>query len=518
MAFIYDLTDTWNAGGTTFSAIKMNVTDTASAAASKLVTLQVGGTEKFSVQKDGFTDVNGNVRLSAASPAIELNLGGPQLYVPAANTFALATGGGIGSPVERLRVDASGNVGIGRVPSAWAAGNFVGLQVGLGASIAGRAGAGTEDQIYVSSNAYNDGAWKYIGTGAAANYYQDNGEHVWRTAGSGTAGNAISFSERMRIDNSGNVGIGTSNPTSIAGYTTLEINHGTNGAILDLAQADTMRGRLVGTAGSFAIETNTGIPITFSPAGVQQMLLSTSGNVGIGTSSPGAKLHVVGNTFVQSGTIFTDAITSYGGTSLSLNGGSNLISITGGSERMRIDSNGKLLVGTTSATAASVTGLVQAQSEIVSKGSLAGFFWEDRAGGVTSTANWYGWYTSSGTVYLYNGSSNIASINGSTGAYTALSDANLKRDFEPSDIGLNEIMALKPTLYRMKNDDDKAPKQLGFLAQEVRDHIPQACVETDDFIGLNDRPIIAALVKAVQELTTRVAELETSASTTTFEG
>jgi hypothetical protein len=41
MAFIYDLTDTWNAGGTSFNAIKMNVTDTASAAASRLLTLQV---------------------------------------------------------------------------------------------------------------------------------------------------------------------------------------------------------------------------------------------------------------------------------------------------------------------------------------------------------------------------------------------------------------------------------------------------------------------------------------------
>ena len=53
MAFIYDLTDTWNAGGTTFNAIKMNVTDTASAAASKLVSLQVGGAERFGVRKDG---------------------------------------------------------------------------------------------------------------------------------------------------------------------------------------------------------------------------------------------------------------------------------------------------------------------------------------------------------------------------------------------------------------------------------------------------------------------------------
>lgn len=50
---IYALTDTWNAGGTTFSAIQMNVTNTASASGSLLLDLQVDGTGKFRVAKDG---------------------------------------------------------------------------------------------------------------------------------------------------------------------------------------------------------------------------------------------------------------------------------------------------------------------------------------------------------------------------------------------------------------------------------------------------------------------------------
>lgn len=52
-AYLYDLTDTWNAGATTFTAIKMNVTDTASASGSLLMDLQVGESSKFSVRKDG---------------------------------------------------------------------------------------------------------------------------------------------------------------------------------------------------------------------------------------------------------------------------------------------------------------------------------------------------------------------------------------------------------------------------------------------------------------------------------
>jgi hypothetical protein len=53
MSDIFNLTDTWNAGATVFSAIKMNVTDTASAAGSLLIDLQVGGTSKFKVDKTG---------------------------------------------------------------------------------------------------------------------------------------------------------------------------------------------------------------------------------------------------------------------------------------------------------------------------------------------------------------------------------------------------------------------------------------------------------------------------------
>ena len=53
MAYIYNLVDTWNDSLTTFTAIKMNVTDTASDAASLLMDLQVGTVSRFSVNKGG---------------------------------------------------------------------------------------------------------------------------------------------------------------------------------------------------------------------------------------------------------------------------------------------------------------------------------------------------------------------------------------------------------------------------------------------------------------------------------
>lgn len=61
MADIFDMADTWNDGGTTFAAIKMDVTDTASAAASLLMDLQVGSTSRLSVRKDGQITVRGDL-------------------------------------------------------------------------------------------------------------------------------------------------------------------------------------------------------------------------------------------------------------------------------------------------------------------------------------------------------------------------------------------------------------------------------------------------------------------------
>jgi hypothetical protein len=110
-------------------------------------------------------------------------------------------------------------------------------------------------------------------------------------------------------------------------------------------------------------------------------------------------------------------------------------------------------------------------------------------------------------------SNTVATINGSTGIYTPTSDINKKKDFEESTIGLNEILGLKPTLYRMINDESEGEKELGFIAQEVKEFIPHAYVESGEdeenkFIGLNYNPIVAALVKAIQEQQEQIDSLK----------
>ena len=105
----------------------------------------------------------------------------------------------------------SGIVGIGVAPSAWYnSSGYATLQVG-NASLFGRNSANSE--LYLSSNAYDNtsGNPTYITTDFAARYVQNDGVHSWLTAPSGTAGTATTFTERMRITQAGNVGIGTSN-------------------------------------------------------------------------------------------------------------------------------------------------------------------------------------------------------------------------------------------------------------------------------------------------------------------
>jgi hypothetical protein len=84
-------------------------------------------------------------------------------------------------------------------------------------------------------------------------------------------------SGRVTVDANGNVGIGTSSISTFGGYTTLEINNGTNGAILDLSQGDVMRGRFVAVSSSATIETSGSIPILFSPGGSERARVTTNG-------------------------------------------------------------------------------------------------------------------------------------------------------------------------------------------------------------------------------------------------
>jgi hypothetical protein len=145
-------------------------------------------------------DTSSGAGVSGFIKNIAINLG--QNY---ALTFATGTAGSV---AEQMRLDNAGNLGLGVTPSAWAT-SFEAMQLGAGGSISGRTNT---DEIYVGANCFfdtTDNRWEYIGTDVATQYYQDAGTHVWRTAPSGTAGTAITWTQAMTLDASGRLLVGT---------------------------------------------------------------------------------------------------------------------------------------------------------------------------------------------------------------------------------------------------------------------------------------------------------------------
>jgi hypothetical protein len=129
-------------------------------------------------------------------------------------SISFATQSTASALTERLRINQSGNLGLGVVPSAWDTATFKGLQIAGSNSAALVGRADNVSDMFLGNNVYfGSAAFRYIGTGTASYYRQDSGNHVWYTATSGTAGNALSGATAMILDTSGNLGVGTSSPS-----------------------------------------------------------------------------------------------------------------------------------------------------------------------------------------------------------------------------------------------------------------------------------------------------------------
>jgi hypothetical protein len=286
-----------------------------------------------------------------------------------------------GNSSERMRIDSSGNVGIGVVPETW--GTYTPLQVQQ-ASLASY----TNGDARLTNNAYYSGGWKYIDSRYATQYLMDasNGVHTWSVVASGTADAAITWSEAMRIDSSGNVGIGTDSPlvplhVSTSGTSTAS---GGNAAVTIRSEASGRSSTLQFSDGTVStwIGQVSGSNINFGTNNAEAMRITSSGNVGIGTTSPtrelslekstdNAIMSITSGTSNLAGLVFGDTADDDRGYVIYSNSGEYLYFGANGSERMRIESSGNLLVGkTTNNSATTGHGLTS-----------AGFAYHTRSGG-----------------------------------------------------------------------------------------------------------------------------------------
>ena len=458
----------------------------------------------------------------------------------AEDVMTLHTGGS-----ERVRIDSSGRVGINITPSSWSGHNAV-IQVGNSSL------ANFSQGAYLNANSYYDGSNnRYIASDEASRYYQSSGQHVWQSAASGTAGNAISFSTKMMINASGNVGIGTTSPTyqtTVYGssQSTVEIESGSDTGESRLYFTDPSTTG-VGEIGYY----HNGNTMRFGVNSAERMRIDSSGHVLVNatSSNTGSKLVVAGtNTRTSSGSCADEGMVlmpvanlttgdyppglaftprdssstpsraraAIGAVSTNAVAALDLVfatrfaadgtEMTGADEKMRIDSAGRVMIGDTNASSYTTGGLFVRHTGGSSNASIAVV--NGTTSGNRRMIDFFGGTSTSrlGSIQIESGAI----------AFNTSSDYRLKENLNYTWDATARLKQLKPVQFNWISDDTNTVMD-GFLAHEVSGVVPFAISGEKDEVWTDGSPmyqqidqskLVPLLVKTIQELEARIATLE----------
>jgi len=492
--------------------------------AADTIAFSEGGAEAMRI------DNSGNVGIGTSSPAYKLDVGTSSV-TGNIHTFGSITSGTLAGysirGVPRLTNDtgtlentyigcgaSAGNIIFQQGNSFTAASNTERMRI----DSAGRVGIGTASpsQRFVVSEAGANNIVMAENSAASIQLYM---QATSSTGALGTLTNhALNFltnnTERMRIDASGSVVIGStvangrfsvtpsSNPTTLATSTTITLNETTNNAAYQLRMAYSFLSSVY-TGVIDAVQNSLGAPLALNPTG---------GNVGIGTTTPVAKLAVVGGTSNASSLATAYSLAAFNitpkstsGYSLQFGSGpSDLPYIqmsAGGSSAGDLliqPFGGNVLVGTTTSSA---------KFNVVSSGDVVYF----ETSGSTATCSYFKVPGTTAFYCLFQNSSgtNIGSIrttDGTTVQYNTSSDYRLKDNVAPMTGALARVASLKPCTYTWKSTGQASQ---GFIAHELQAVVPECVSGEKDAVDADGKPVhqgvdtsflVATLTAAIQEL------------------
>lgn len=443
---------------------------------------------------------------------------------------------------ERLRIDSSGNVGIGTSSPSTFLDIDASQSVSYGATsnndvyfeIANRTEANGQfsGMRFLTENASGVASWWNVGAISTASNYDTDLVFQQRT-GSAT------YSEAMRIDSTGRVGIGTTSPAN-----KFVVAEGTNQHGIEIAPGSISYiqayDRATSDYGDLRIDAQT---IAFATDnGLERMRIDSIGNLIVGNTSDSAASSV---TLQGDGDIRGVLSSGAGGDTVisAISGVSNgyQISVTtgnaqtykwfnGGTQSMTLDSGGNLLVGTT--TSPSGSGSISLTNKLTAgyQGILNGFGAEDSSGLFYSggTSNGYVAINSNGSnaplyisltssatattlISFSDSGAGVGSIttNGTTTTYNTSSDARLKENITDAEDASSLVDAIKVRQFDWKADGSH--QDYGMVAQELQGVAPEAVSapeDPDEMMGVDYSKLVPMLIKEIQSLRARVQQLE----------